>query len=108
MYAANHYVIRHATDGDAEALRRLAALDSQPPLNGRILIGEIGGEPAAAVALDGTRSVADPFRHTGELLISLRLRASALTAYEATPHLPQRLLDGLAPRLRSLPHGVQA
>jgi len=106
VYAANSYVIRQATDADAEALQRLAALDSQSALSGRILIGEIAGEPAAAVALDDGRAVADPFQRTGELLISLRLRAGALTAHEATPHLPQRLINGLSPRLRAVPSGA--
>jgi hypothetical protein len=55
MLPANAYVIRQATVDDEGVLRRLAALDSRPPLVGPVLIGEIGGTPAAAVSLaDGS------------------------------------------------------
>jgi hypothetical protein len=46
MFRADAYVIRLATEHDAAALRRLAALDQARPLTGRVLIGEIAGEPA--------------------------------------------------------------
>ena len=48
MFPADAYVIRLATEHDADDLRRLAALDSARPLTGRVLIGEIDGVPAAA------------------------------------------------------------
>ena len=101
MFAANAHRIRPATDADAESLARLAMLGSQPPLAGRILVGEIGGAPAAALSLTDGRAVADPFRRTGTLRISLRLRAGATIAHEATPSLPARLLAAVAPAQRS-------
>ena len=64
MFAADTYVIRMTTDEDARALRRLGELDSQPPLAGRALIGEIDGTPAAALSLGDGRVTADPFRRT--------------------------------------------
>jgi hypothetical protein len=48
MYPTNAYVIREATDADERALRWLAELDSQRPLSGPALVGEIDGSPAAA------------------------------------------------------------
>ena len=51
MFPADAYVIRLATERDAAALRRLAILDEARPLTGRVLIGEIAGEPAAALSL---------------------------------------------------------
>jgi hypothetical protein len=100
MFASNTYVIRLATDQDAGALRRLAELDSRAPLVGRTLIGELDGAPAAALALDDGRVIADPTRHTANLVVCLRVRAQALNAYQRTPSLRERLLAGVAGRHR--------
>jgi hypothetical protein len=51
MFPADAFVIRLATDTDAAALRRLAALVSARALSGRVLIGVIAGQPAAALSL---------------------------------------------------------
>jgi hypothetical protein len=101
MFAANTYVIRMATDEDARALRRLGELDSQPPIGGRALIGEIDGRPTAALSMDNGRVTADPFRHTEHLVACLRMRAQALQAYQATPSLRERLLAALPARYRA-------
>ena len=91
MYAANTYKIRMATDDDTEALRHLAELDSQGPLGGRVMIGELDGAPAAALALDTGRAIADPFRPTAHLVASLRTRAAGVVAVERKPSLRDRL-----------------
>lgn len=91
MFPANAFTIRLATDEDADALRRLAELDSRPELAGRVLIAIDREVPVAALALDGGGTVADPFRRTGSALTLLRMRASALASYERTPSLPVRL-----------------
>ena len=49
MYSANAYVIRQATELDEDTLHRLAGLESQRPISGQALSGEIDGVPAAAV-----------------------------------------------------------
>jgi hypothetical protein len=98
MFAANTYNLRLATEDDADALRRLAELDSRPPLAGRVLIGEIGGSPAAALSLDDDRVIADPFRRTDHLVACLRIRAGAIRAHEATPSLSERMRAALRPR----------
>src|SRR5215218_3674145 len=85
MLAPNAYVIRTATPADAATLRRLATLDSQRPLDGPALIGELDGEPAAALSLADGRIVADPFRPTLHLGAHLRVRAESLRAHAATP-----------------------
>jgi hypothetical protein len=95
MYAANSYVIRFATDADAEALSDLAAVDHQNPLEGSILIGELHGEPVAALSLADDRAIADPFRPTAHLVATMRVRASGLHAVEHMPSLRDRLLAGL-------------
>jgi hypothetical protein len=94
MSPAASYKTRMAVEEDAPNLRRLAALDSQSPLLGAVLIGEIDGVPAAAISLTSGRVVADPFRHTAELVASLRMRAAALTGTRRTS-LRDRLLGGV-------------
>jgi hypothetical protein len=69
-------VIRRAVAGDQPALRNLAALDSARPLRDRVLIGELRGEPVAALDLSDGTVVADPFVATAEVVELLRLRAT--------------------------------
>src|SRR3954469_22235503 len=95
MFRADAYVIRLATPADAPVLRRLEALDQARPLTGRVLIGEIAGEPAAALSLKTNIAVAVPFLRTEELRVYLRMRASALEAVELEPSLRERMLDAV-------------
>jgi hypothetical protein len=97
MYPTNAYHIRQATDADESALSRLADLDSQRPLSGPALIGEIDGNPAAAVSLTDGRVIADPFKQTAVLSQLLHMRAGALRAYSRTPSLPERMRETMAP-----------
>jgi hypothetical protein len=74
------FTIRFAYPDDEDALRHLAALDSQPVPPGPLLVAEVAGEVWAAVSLAGEpRSIADPFHHTAELIALLRDRADRLT-----------------------------
>jgi hypothetical protein len=98
MFAANTYDIHLATEEDDASLSCLADLDSGRPLQRPVLIGQIGGEPAAALSLADGRIVADPHRRTDHLLACLRVRADALRAYEATPSLRARMLAALPAR----------
>lgn len=91
MLPANAYVIRQATVDDEGVLRRLVELDSQPPLVGPVLIGEIGGTPAAAVSLADGSVAADPFRPTATLRQVLRVRVRSLKAFEEQPSLSERM-----------------
>jgi hypothetical protein len=96
MFAANSYTIRPATDEDAFMLRRWADREQQQPLAGSLLIGEIDGRPAAAISLLDGRTIADNFAGTGHLVANLRIRASSVWAYEATPSLRDRMLQAVA------------
>jgi hypothetical protein len=100
------YGIRAATAADAGALAHLAQLDSQAPLTGRVLLGELGGSPAAAIALADGRVVADPFRPTAQMVVQLRIQAAAQRAYERTPSLRERMLAGLSPALVATARGA--
>jgi hypothetical protein len=95
MSPANVYVIRRALDDDAPALRQIAELDSQFPIGGDALIGEIDGRPAAALSLAEGRIIADPFQFTGQLSAMLEMRARSLRAPERTPSLRERVLAGM-------------
>ena len=101
MFAGNTYVIRMATDDDARVLRRLGEIDSQAPVAGRALIGEIDGTPMAALSLGDGRVTANPFHRTEHLVACLRMRAQALNAYEATPSLRDRILAAVPVRYRA-------
>jgi hypothetical protein len=61
-------VLRPATSVDADALERLAALDSARPLEGDVLLAYAAGDVRAAVSLETGRSVADPFYPSLELV----------------------------------------
>ena len=67
--------IRQADVSDADALVRLAALDSASPPTGHALVAEVGGEVWAAIEIDSGTAIADPFRPSGELVDLLRLHA---------------------------------
>lgn len=70
--------IRLAGPEDADAVRRLALLDSTRAHGGGALVAEVDGRIQAALPLDGGRPVADPFRPSAELVTLLRLRARQL------------------------------
>jgi hypothetical protein len=70
--------LRYGAAADADRLRSLAELDSAEPPSGPILIAEVDGRLRAALPLDGSRPIADPFHQGTELLELLRLRAAQL------------------------------
>jgi hypothetical protein len=75
---AQSLTLRYAVADDADALRRLAQLDSARPLHGTVLVAEVAGELWAAISLDDFHAVADPFRPSGELVWLLVERARDL------------------------------
>jgi hypothetical protein len=88
-------LIRFATRHDSDSLRDLAELDSRKPLDGRVLVADLDGTPAAALSLDDGRVIADPFQRTDHLVANLRMRAGAIRAYEVTPSVRERVLAAL-------------
>lgn len=73
------FTIRFAYPDDDAALRHLAALDSQTVPPGALLVAEVADELWAAICLTGEpTAIADPFRHTAELVALLRDRAKRL------------------------------
>jgi hypothetical protein len=78
-------IIRRTTPDDAIALMRLASLDSQRPLGPDALVAVVDGQIHAAVSLGDGRAIADPFRHTAELVDLLRMRAEQLEVPSLEP-----------------------
>jgi hypothetical protein len=70
--------IRYAGASDAQALARLAALDSAKVPASPVLIVEVDGEPWAARSLTTDQVVANPFRHTAVLAELLAVRAAQM------------------------------
>lgn len=70
--------LRYAAAADRENLRRLAELDSARTPSGPSLVAEIDGRLRAALPLDGSPAIADPFHRGLDLVELLRLRASQL------------------------------
>ena len=71
-------VLRYAAATDRDRLHELAALDSALPPVGAALVAEVDGRLRAALPLDGTQPIADPFHRGAELIELLRLRAVQL------------------------------
>ena len=88
--------IRWATPDDADALARLALLDSSRPPRGVVLLAEVGDELWAAISLDDGHLIADPFRLSGELAFDLAQRARRVKRAERgrMGRLPAGLPDG--------------
>ena len=72
--------VRVDEPGDREALRLLAALDSQRLPSGPTLVAEVNHELVAALPLNGGKALADPFKPTAHLVAMLKLRARQLRA----------------------------
>src|ERR1700722_8302897 len=70
--------LRYAAASDARRLRYLAELDSAAAPSGPALVAEIDGRIRAALPLDATPPIADPFHRGAELLALLRMRAAQL------------------------------
>lgn len=70
--------IRPAFPDDAQALARLAALDSAPLPAPPVLLAEVDGEPRAALSIADGSAVADPFHPTVALLELLAARSRQL------------------------------
>ena len=70
--------LRYASAADREELRRLATLDNAVPPAGSALVAEVDGRLRAALPLDGSGPISDPFHRGAELIELLRLRATQL------------------------------
>ena len=73
-------VIRTNRPDDERSLARLAGLDSASVPAEPLLLAEVGGELRAVLSLRDGAVIADPFRHTAQLVTLLQTRAEQLLA----------------------------
>jgi hypothetical protein len=81
--------LRMAVPADAEALDRLAQLDSRRAPRGAVIVAEVGGDLWAASSLDDGHTVADPFRPTGELVALMNERSRQLRRAQRIHDVPR-------------------
>jgi hypothetical protein len=72
--------LREASAADVQRLRELAELDSAAAPAGPVLVAEVDGRLRAALPLDGTTPISDPFHRGRELIELLRIRARQLAS----------------------------
>jgi hypothetical protein len=96
MTSTASLTIRRANVGDAAALERLAALDSSRVPTGELLVAEIDGALVAAISIDTSAVIADPFVHTAAIVDSLRAQARGRDRPALLPGHLGRLLLGRA------------
>ena len=83
-----------------EAIERLAQLDSARHPSGPVLVAAVGGEPVAALPLDGGPAIADPFQRTAALVSLLELRVAQMRGRPSHGR-PARLIVALRRRARA-------
>ena len=76
--AHERVTVRHSHIGDADAIQRLAALDSARVPEAPMLVAESDARILAALPLGSGRPIADPFTPSAELVALLELRAAQL------------------------------
>ena len=93
--------IRVAAPDDAEALHRLAELDSARPPTGRVLVAEQDGEPVGAISLGAGSVVADPVQPSADAVHMLRLRRYQLLHQGGDVGRAPSLLRRMLPRTQT-------
>jgi hypothetical protein len=91
MYSATAYVIRDVRVDDVPELVRLGwATQDQWP-TGHIIVGEIHGVVAAALAIDENRAVTAAVAGAPYVLAHMRARAAGIEAHRQTPSVAERI-----------------
>jgi len=88
--APSHITLRFAFPDDAEAVARLAVIDSAQPPPLPALLAEVEGVLWAALSLGDGSVVADPFRPTAAVVELLQARAQQLQRAESAQRRPSR------------------
>jgi hypothetical protein len=89
-----------------EAVERLARLDSARRPRGPVLVAAIGGEPVAAVPIDGGPAIADPFRPTAALVSLLELRVAQTRGRQRRARLARSIAAAFVTRSKASPSTV--
>ena len=93
MYSATAFVIRDARVADVPELVRLGWSTREEWPSGQIIVGEIDGVVAAALAIDENRAVTAAVARAPYLLASMRARAAGILAHRRTPSVAERIRE---------------
>jgi hypothetical protein len=93
MFPANAHVIRDIRVDDVPELVRLGWDSEEDWPTGQILIGEIDGVVAAALAIDENRAVLTSVSGAPYLLAQMRARAAGIQAHRRTPSVADRIRE---------------
>jgi hypothetical protein len=99
MFSATAYKIRDARVEDVPELVRLGWATEEDWPTGQILVGEIHGVIAAALAIDEQRAVAAAVPGAPYLLAHMRARAAGILAYRRTPSVADRFREQMRRRI---------
>jgi hypothetical protein len=99
MFSATAFKIRDARVEDVPELVRLGWATEESWPTGQILVGEIDGVIAAALAIDENRSVAASVPRAPYLLAHMRARAAGILAYRRTPSVADRFREQMRRRV---------
>src|SRR5436305_13937985 len=77
--------VRPFAERDIDAIRLLAALDSKQVPTGAVLVAAQAGGVVAALALNGDKGLADPFKPAGDAVAVLRLPRRPSDGRERAP-----------------------
>ena len=95
MYSATAYVIRDIRVDDVPELVRLGWATEEDWPSGHILVGEIDGVVAAALAIDENRAVKADVPRAPQLLAHMRARAAGIKAHRRTPEVAERIRQAM-------------
>lgn len=93
MFSATAFVIRDARVDDVPELVRLGWSTQELWPSGQIIVGEIRGVVAAALAIDSSRAVIADVARAPQLLAHMRARAAGIKAHRGTPDVAERIRE---------------
>ena len=93
MFSATAYLIRDARVDDVPELVRLGWSTQERWPSGHLLVGEIRGVVAAALAIDENRAVTADVARAPHLLAHMRARAAGIKAHKRTPDVAERIRE---------------
>jgi hypothetical protein len=99
MFSATAHVIRDIRVDDVPELVRLGWATREDWPTGHILIGELGGVVAAALAIDENRTLAADVDGAPFLLAHMRARAAGIKAHWRTPSVAERIRERMRGRV---------
>ena len=99
MFSATAHVIRDVRVADVPELVRLGWDTDVDWPQGQILVGEINGVVAAALAVDENRSLLAAVRGAPFLLAHMRARATGILVHRRTASVADRIRERMSQRL---------